>query len=256
MSSALRVPVPLNSMCSTKCAIPPALVGLVPRPARQPHADRHRTYMRHRLGDEPEPAVEHFADNHRLGMRPYRHTRGIAPARSVVDSKRLAELATSEFQDARRIAGRTDSQVACRNGLNAHANQETSRDGRDSVHSRRTISVRTVKDRAHGMTTTDTRHGRARTRRARADLDALGHAALPRPADLPVDLSAAESPTSRPMTDLGRELRARAPRSSSSSTTPAVIQREHSVDGTTQVPAAARRRQAHRVGLHPRHAGA
>ena len=42
-------------------------VRLVPRPARQPHADRHRADLRHRLGDEPETIVEHLADDHRRG---------------------------------------------------------------------------------------------------------------------------------------------------------------------------------------------
>ena len=41
-----------------------ALVALVPRPPHQPHADRHRPHMRHRLGDEAEAVVEHFADDH------------------------------------------------------------------------------------------------------------------------------------------------------------------------------------------------
>ena len=44
----------------------PALgIGLVPRPTRQPHADRHRADLRHRLGDEPETVVQNLADDHR-----------------------------------------------------------------------------------------------------------------------------------------------------------------------------------------------
>ena len=39
-------------------------VGLVARPARQPHADRHRPHVRHRLGDETKTGIEHLADNH------------------------------------------------------------------------------------------------------------------------------------------------------------------------------------------------
>ena len=41
-------------------------IGLVTRPARQPHADRHRPNLRHRLGDEAQAGVQHLADHHRL----------------------------------------------------------------------------------------------------------------------------------------------------------------------------------------------
>ena len=43
-----------------------ARLGLVARAARQPHADRHRADVRHRLGDEPQTVVEDFADDHAL----------------------------------------------------------------------------------------------------------------------------------------------------------------------------------------------
>ena len=43
-----------------------ALVALVPRAAHQPHADRHRPHVRHRLGDEAETVVEDVANNHAL----------------------------------------------------------------------------------------------------------------------------------------------------------------------------------------------
>ena len=41
-----------------------ALVALVPRPPGQPDPDRHRSHVRHRLGDEPEPTVEDVANHH------------------------------------------------------------------------------------------------------------------------------------------------------------------------------------------------
>ena len=43
---------------------PAALVGFVPRPPRQPDADRHRPHVRHRFGDEPQSTVQDFADDH------------------------------------------------------------------------------------------------------------------------------------------------------------------------------------------------
>ena len=43
-----------------------ALVALVPRAPHQPDTDRHRTHMRHRLGDETEPVIEDFASYHSL----------------------------------------------------------------------------------------------------------------------------------------------------------------------------------------------
>ena len=41
-------------------------IGLVPRAARQPHADRHGPNLRHRLGDEAQTCLQHLADHHRL----------------------------------------------------------------------------------------------------------------------------------------------------------------------------------------------
>jgi len=43
---------------------PAALVGFVPRPPRQPHADRHRAHVRHRFSDEPQSTVQDFAHHH------------------------------------------------------------------------------------------------------------------------------------------------------------------------------------------------
>ncbi len=43
-----------------------ARLDLVARAARQPHADRHRPHVGHRLGDEPQPVVEYLADDHTL----------------------------------------------------------------------------------------------------------------------------------------------------------------------------------------------
>ena len=40
-------------------------VGLVARPARQPDADRHRTHVRHRLGDQPQSRRQRLGDDHR-----------------------------------------------------------------------------------------------------------------------------------------------------------------------------------------------
>ena len=40
-------------------------IGLVARPARQPHADGDGPHVRHRLGDEPKAGIENLADHHR-----------------------------------------------------------------------------------------------------------------------------------------------------------------------------------------------
>ena len=39
-------------------------VGLVPRSARQPHADRHRPHVRHRFGHEPQARRQRFGNYH------------------------------------------------------------------------------------------------------------------------------------------------------------------------------------------------
>ena len=58
MSSALRVSVPLKSMCSTKCAMPPRSAVSCREPARQPDADADRTDLRHRLGENAKAVIE------------------------------------------------------------------------------------------------------------------------------------------------------------------------------------------------------
>ena len=57
-----------------------ALVALVPRPAHQPDADRHRPHMRHRLGDEAQTVVQNLANDHAL-RRLVTSTRGACDAR-------------------------------------------------------------------------------------------------------------------------------------------------------------------------------
>ena len=47
-------------------------VGLVARPAGQPHADGDRTHVRHRLGHQPQSRRQRFGDNHREHLRPTR----------------------------------------------------------------------------------------------------------------------------------------------------------------------------------------
>ena len=79
-------------------------VGLVPRAAHQPDADRHRPDVRHRLGDETKTGIEDLADDHgRWVIAAARLTRsagvllpsGRAPDRDrkCLNRKELAELA-------------------------------------------------------------------------------------------------------------------------------------------------------------------
>src|SRR5690606_21895277 len=44
--------------------------GFVARTARQPHADRHRSHLRHPFGDETEPVVQDLSYYHALTCRP------------------------------------------------------------------------------------------------------------------------------------------------------------------------------------------
>ena len=73
MSSAVRVAVPLKSMCSTKCAMPLCSCGLVARAAGEPHADADRAHVRHPLREEAETIREDVADDrwlrHRMRFR-------------------------------------------------------------------------------------------------------------------------------------------------------------------------------------------
>ena len=48
-------------------------VALVPRPAHQPHADRHRPHVRHRLGHEPQAGRQRFGYDHLATLRAGRH---------------------------------------------------------------------------------------------------------------------------------------------------------------------------------------
>ena len=66
MSSALRVAVPLKSMCSTKWAMPLCSLRLVAGAARQPHADADGADVRHPLREEAETIRKHVADDGRL----------------------------------------------------------------------------------------------------------------------------------------------------------------------------------------------
>ena len=68
MSSADRLVVPLKSMCSTKWAMPACSVRLVTRAARQPHADRDRSDVRHRFGHETKTVREGLAADAGLGQ--------------------------------------------------------------------------------------------------------------------------------------------------------------------------------------------
>ena len=48
-------------------------IRLVARAAREPHADRHRSHVRHRFGDQPQPGRQRLSDDH---VRPRRTRRG------------------------------------------------------------------------------------------------------------------------------------------------------------------------------------
>ena len=61
---AVRVGVPLNSMCSMTCEMPRSLVGLVTRPHPDPDAQRHRLDIGDVFGDDADTVGKHFALYH------------------------------------------------------------------------------------------------------------------------------------------------------------------------------------------------
>ena len=86
-----------------------------------------------------------------------------------------------------------------------------------------------------------------------AALDERGHRALPRAADLPVDLPTRRHRRrrdDRPAARAARDARRRLHADDARDRRARAVDRRH-----REVPAAARRRPADRIGLHPRHAG-
>ena len=84
MSSAIRRVGALEQHVLDEVRDAARCVGFVPRPARQPHADRHRPDVRHRLGDETETAVQDLACDHALNATVSRVT---SPAVRLADRR-------------------------------------------------------------------------------------------------------------------------------------------------------------------------
>ena len=208
--------------------MPLALVGLVPRPARQPDADRHRPDVRHRLGDEPQAVVEDFANDHALSS--CRARNGLPRRIAEVDRKLQDSRKADVITDDRKLS-RTPAPIRRASRLDGTAHWISAPHGRTAMPMPSTIAELDLPE-------------------LEAALDALGH---PRFHARQIfqwihrrgvtDFAA--------MTRLGRELRAelapRLPRRHARGRPHGAIDRRHD-----EVPAAAARRQADRIGLHSR----
>ena len=237
MSSAERRGRALEEHVLDEVGDAAALVGLVARAARQPHADADRTDVRHGLGDESKAVVENIADNHCEIAEGHGHWRRAGqPAENRIISR---DPGPPRYNHSRVRPWNTgDMSARVKHRASAMTLRQTS-----------TGAIRALDDSAAASA----RPRRAGARRAGAGARGEGRPRVPRRADLPLDPPTGVTDFDR-MTDLSRELRAALSEHAVIST-PEMARKDVSSDGTTKYLLRAGRRRADRVGVHPRHAG-